>query len=295
MHLTPAPQFEKNSEGDRFMANEFNENDTDDSAEEDEQFSIAIDDSILSEALASVEKRMGRQKRKDDMGLGGLDLAALAAVEDELAIEIEEESAVEVEKTQASVEARLRAMEAEEEAENLQRKLEGLSENRNQIEQQVHSLRTRAQKSSDALRLAEQRNKNLKEALEKQQRDVDRLLERRKIERKAEYVKGKTDAVLALAEVIDNLFRALEHETSDVERLLEGVRMCLGQFSGNLGNVGIETIAPQPGEPFNPEKHEAIANESSTEVESGHIISIVTRGYAIEGKLIRAARVCVAD
>ncbi len=71
--------------------------------------------------------------------------------------------------------------------------------------------------------------------------------------------------------------------------------MCLGQFAGNLGNVGIETIAPEPGDPFNPEKHEALSNEASTTVESGHIVSIVTRGYAIDGRLIRAARVCVAD
>lgn len=265
----------------------------DDHGIEDEQFSIAIDDSILSDALASVEKRLGRQKRNDSMNLGDLDLAALAAVEDELAIEIEEEGDG-PSTAQASVEARLRAMEAEEEAEALQRKLEGLSENRDQIENQMHSLRSRAQKANEALRLADQRNKNLKEALEKQQRDVDRLLERRKKERKGEYTKGQSDAVLALADVVDNLFRALEHSATDSARLLEGVKMCLGQMAGNLSAVGIETIAPEPGEAFDPEQHEAIANEASDAVESGHIISIVNRGYAIDGKLIRAARVCVA-
>lgn len=284
------------------MANQFNENDIDDDELHDpEQFSIAIDDSILSEALASVEKRLGRQKRSDGMDLGALDLAALAAVEDELSIEVEEEEDEEgggspdVQQTQASVEARLRAMEAEEEAETLQRKLEGLSENRDQIEQQVHSLRSRAQKSAEAQRLAEQRAKNLKDALEKQQRDVDRLLERRKKEKKDEYLKGQTSAVLALAEVIDDLFRALEHSSTDTERILEGVQMCLGQFESNLKSAGVTTIAPKPGEPFNPEQHEAIANEASESIESGHIISIVSRGYAIDGKLIRAARVCVAD
>ena len=278
------------------MANQFNETGIDDDEIEDpDQFSIAIDDSILSEALASVEKRMGRQKRSDDMDLGSLDLAALAAVEDELSIEVEEEAPPDLQQTQASVEARLRAMEAEEEAETLQRKLEGLSENRDQIEQQVQTLRTRAQKSAEAQRLAEQRSRNLKEALEKQQRDVDRLLERRKKEKKDEYLKGQSSAVLALADVIDDLFRALEHGSTDAERILEGVQMCLGQFESNLKSAGVSTIAPKPGEAFNPEQHEAIANEASDSVESGHIISIMSRGYAIDGKLIRAARVCVAD
>ena len=97
-----------------------------------------------------------------------------------------------------------------------------------------------------------------------------------------------------MADVIDDLFRALEHGSTDGERLLEGVKMCIGQFASNLRAAGIETIAPAPGDAFDPEQHEAIANEASDSVESGHIISIVNRGYAIDGMLIRAARVCVA-
>ena len=73
------------------MTTPFYESETDDDeVKSDESFSIALDDSILSEALASVEKRMGRSQR-DELDLGALDLDALAAVEDELAIEIEEE------------------------------------------------------------------------------------------------------------------------------------------------------------------------------------------------------------
>ena len=275
------------------MAHEFDESDAEGDGNTDpEQFSISIDESILSDALASVEMRMARSQEDD---VGSLDLEALAAVESELAIEVEEESEDSIQQSQASVEARLRAMEAEEETEKLQRKLAGLSQNRDQIEQQVLTLKTRAQKTTEALRLAEQRNKNLKEALEKQQRDVDRLLERRKKEKTDEFQKGQSGAVLAMADVIDDLFRALEHGSTDGERLLEGVKMCIGQFASNLRAAGIETIAPKPGDAFNPEQHEAIANEASDSVESGHIVSIVNRGYAIDGKLIRAARVCVAD
>lgn len=272
------------------------ENEPDDEAGADsEQFSIAIDDSILSEALASVEKRLGRSQRQAEMDIGPLDLTALAAVEEELAIEIEEEapSAGDVDQA-ASVEARLRAMEAEQEAETLRDKLEGLSENRDNIEQQLRKLSNRAQKASEAQRLAEQRSKNLKEALEKQQKDVDRLLERRKKEKIDEYSRGRSDAVMAVAEVIDNLFLAMGHDEADPAKLIEGLRICLGQFEGNLAHVGVDTIAPQRGDEFNPELHEAIANEVDDEVPAGHIVSIVSRGYAAKGKLIQAARVCVA-
>jgi molecular chaperone GrpE len=72
------------------------------------------------------------------------------------------------------------------------------------------------------------------------------------------------------------------------------MRMCLGQFETSLNHAGVTTIAPAPGDPFNPELHEAIANEEAEGIEPGHIISIMSRGYSADGKLIRAARVCVA-
>jgi molecular chaperone GrpE len=275
------------------------DSDNDDTTEGDELFSIAIDDTILSEALASVEKRMGRSLRQAEMDIGPLDLDALAAVEQELSIEVEDadEAGPEVSAVNAttSVEARLRAMEAEEEAEALRGKLEGLSENRDKIEEHLRSLSNKAQKASEAQRLAELRSRNLKDALEKQQKDVDRLLERRQREKSEEYSRGRADAVTAMAEVIDNLFLALSHDEGDPERLIEGIRICLGQFRVNLAHVGVKTIIPKVGQPFNPEWHEAIASESVPDIAAGHIVSIVSRGYLADGKLIQAARVCVSN
>jgi len=276
------------------------ENEPDETSDEDKQFDISIDDSILNEALASVEKRMGRKKRSDQVDVGPLDLSALAAMEEELAIEIEEEEDTNAPASDpsphaaASVEARLRAMEAEQEAENLRDKLEGLSENRDNIEHQLRTLSSRAQKAGEAQRAAEKRSHNLKDALEKQQRDVERLLERRKKDKSDEYNRGRAAAIEAMADVIDNFHLALSHDDGDPAKLLEGVRMCLGQFDSNLSQAGVETIAPEPGDVFNPELHEAIANEDADGIEPGHIISIMSRGYMAGGKLIRAARVCVA-
>lgn len=272
------------------------ENEPDDADEMDEQFSIAIDDSLLSEALEAVERRMSGDKDPDNIDIGPLDLDALAAVESELAIEIEEESesSPDVEQASASVEARLRAMEAEQEAENLQKKLAGLTERRDKTDQQLRSLSSRAKKAAEAQRLAEQRAKNLKEALEKQQRDVEKLLERRKREKVEEYNRGRATTLSAVADVIDNFVLALKHDNSDPERLLEGMRMCLQQFQANLNQAGIETIAPEPGDAFNPEWHEAIATESADGIEAGCVVSLMSRGYVADGKLIRAARVAVA-
>ena len=51
---------------------------------------------------------------------------------------------------------------------------------------------------------------------------------------------------------------------------------------------------PAPGDAFNPEWHEAIATESREGIEPGCVVSLMSRGYVADGKLIRAARVAVA-
>lgn len=264
---------------------------------DDETFSISIDDSVLNEALASVEKSMGRKQRKNAMNLGPLDLDALAAMEDELAIEIEEEDEdadASLASTQASVEARLRAMDAESEAKSLKEKLDGLTANRDQIETQMHNLKSRAKKSLDAQRMAEMRNSDLKTAFEKQQVDLERLQERRTKERSADHRKGQADTILAIADVIDNLFRALEHKDGNDASVTKGIEICLGQLEGSLLSAGIETISPKEADPFDPAIHEALSSEDSDSVETGHIVSVVSRGYQIGGILVRPARVCVS-
>jgi len=272
------------------------ENEPDDDGTEDDQFSIAIDDSLLTEALAAVEMRMGRTKRAADIDLGPLDLDALAAVESERAIEVEEEpQEANLEQASASVAARLRAMEAEEEAEHLQQRLAGLTESREQSEQKAQRLTERDRRATEAQRAAERRAQNLKQALEKQQNDVSNLLERRKREKIDEFHRGRSVTLNAVADVIDNFFLALGHDQSDPEKLLEGVRMCLNQFQTHLNQAGIETIAPRPGDAFDPEKHEAMATETADGIEPGCIASLMSRGYMADGRLIRAARVAVAE
>ena len=132
-------------------------------------------------------------------------------------------------------------------------------------------------------------------ALEKQQKDVDRLLKRRKQEQQDQYERGRADAVLTLVEVLDNLVLALGHSKSNPKQMIEGVQMVVQQFEGNLRRLGVETVASTRGTVFDPNVHEAIANEPDSELDNGQIMTTISRGYTIVGKLLRAARVCVAD
>jgi hypothetical protein len=80
--LTHSPSDETNPQEDQTLSHPFLENEPD-----DESFSISLDDSILNEALASVDKNMGRRRRKSAMDLGPLDLDALTVARRLLTIE----------------------------------------------------------------------------------------------------------------------------------------------------------------------------------------------------------------
>ncbi len=48
------------------------------------------------------------------------------------------------------------------------------------------------------------------------------------------------------------------------------------------------------GEPFDPERHEAMAMLPSATAEPGSVLQVVQRGYELNGRLLRPARVLVA-
>ena len=95
--------------------------------------------------------------------------------------------------------------------------------------------------------------------------------------------------VVELLPVLDNLDRALEAE-GDIR---EGVRATREQLADALGKEGLLPIASD-GQPFDPNVHEAVMGQPSEEHEEGTILQTFQRGYLLNGKPIRAAKVVVA-
>ena len=60
-----------------------------------------------------------------------------------------------------------------------------------------------------------------------------------------------------------------------------------------MEKYGVTQISPE-GEPFDPELHEAMTMAESTTAEPNSVISVVQRGYQLNGRLLRPARVIVA-
>jgi molecular chaperone GrpE len=98
----------------------------------------------------------------------------------------------------------------------------------------------------------------------------------------------------ALLPVRDSLEAGLATaDKADVEALLEGKRATLRLLDAALKQVGITEVDPL-GEPFDPEKHEAMTLQTSATAEPNTVLTVIQKGYAIHDRLLRPARVIVS-
>ena len=101
------------------------------------------------------------------------------------------------------------------------------------------------------------------------------------------------DVLLQVAPILDNLRRALHQETQEAELLKQGVELICGQFNDVLKGYGLAEIE-SVGQPFDPEVHEALAEVPDDEHAPGTIIEEMEKGYKLNDKVVRYARVVVS-
>ena len=93
--------------------------------------------------------------------------------------------------------------------------------------------------------------------------------------------------------VLDNFEMALTAAENADPAIRDGVQMIYDQFLSVLKEAGVEGI-DAGGELFDPNVHEAISQKETTEVEEGTVVQQVQRGYKLNDRLVRPARVIVA-
>ena len=100
--------------------------------------------------------------------------------------------------------------------------------------------------------------------------------------------------VKELLPVLDDLERALqaaaEHEEAQLE---DGVRLVHRSLAQLLEREGVEEI--DASGVFDPHVHEAMLAQPSEEAESGDVLDVMQKGYKIGGRVVRPARVIVAE
>ncbi len=82
-------------------------------------------------------------------------------------------------------------------------------------------------------------------------------------------------------------------DAADVESILAGSEATLKLLNTTFDRFGIVEVDPE-GEPFDPELHEAMTMQPSADAEPGSVLTVIQKGYTLNGRLIRPARVIVA-
>jgi len=130
--------------------------------------------------------------------------------------------------------------------------------------------------------------------------EIDNLRKRnaREVENARNF--GIERLVNAILPVLDSLEAALkaateaEAGTVEIDTLIEGDRATLRLLNQALDDAGIEEIDPE-GEPFDPERHEAISMLPSPTAEPNSVMTVVQKGFSLRGRVVRPARVVVAQ
>ena len=116
-------------------------------------------------------------------------------------------------------------------------------------------------------------------------------------EAKAAQERGAIKLALELLPAIDNLDRALAHAASSEENgdgsLIAGIKHVHSDLIAALKRAEIEPYSPE-GEPFDPQFHEAVAQQPIEGTEPGTVVEVYQRGYRRGESVLRPARVVVA-
>ncbi len=100
--------------------------------------------------------------------------------------------------------------------------------------------------------------------------------------------------VRELLPILDDLERALEAaERHEEAQLVEGVRLVEQALRGALRKEGLSEIETDGA--FDPHVHEALLAQASDGAEPGSVLEVVQRGYRLGDKVVRPARVIVAE
>jgi molecular chaperone GrpE len=123
---------------------------------------------------------------------------------------------------------------------------------------------------------------------------------RKRMEREKEnLIKFGNERVLSdLIQVMDNFERTIEmlkhDEDPKIKNIVSGIDMVQKQFTDTLAKHGLTTVQ-SVGKDFDPNFHEALAQEYVEGAKPNQVIKEFQKGYTLNGRLLRASKVVVAS
>jgi len=142
-----------------------------------------------------------------------------------------------------------------------------------------------------AQQLTEQQDKFLRLAAE-----YDNYRKRTAKEKENIYADAKIETLTAMLPVYDNLERGLaqfKDEDKDSPHR-KGLEMIFSQFRESLAKLGVTTI-DAVGQPFDPEKHNAVMHVEDETVGENTVVEVLQQGFLLGDRVLRFAIVKVAN
>ena len=156
-------------------------------------------------------------------------------------------------------------------------------------EESLETTRDEISALADELELARRERDEYLDDMRRMKAELENSRKRQEKERARLTQLASERLVRELLPVVDNLERALEAE-GDIR---EGVVATLDHLTSVLGREGLTPVLSD-GEPFDPTVHEAVMGQPSEEHEEDTIIQTFERGYTLNGRPLRPAKVVVA-
>lgn len=150
--------------------------------------------------------------------------------------------------------------------------------------------------SAEALAKAEAEAADWRDKYLRLQAEFDNYRKRTLKEKMSLVESGGENVIKALLPVVDDVDRALAamEKSDDVEALRGGVRLISQKFNEVMRQQGVNEIEAV-GKEFDVDVHEAVARFPIDGKNSGEIIDVVQKGYKLGDKVIRYAKVVVAE
>ena len=124
------------------------------------------------------------------------------------------------------------------------------------------------------------------------QADFDNYRKRMARENAAAADRGVAKLAKELLPALDHLELALKAAEGH-EDVVKGFAMVAGEIQAALARVGIQAFSPK-GEAFDPNEHEAMAQQPVEGAKAGTVVEVYQAGYKLNGNVVRPARVVVA-
>jgi len=139
----------------------------------------------------------------------------------------------------------------------------------------------------------------LKDRLMRALAEAENIRKRGERDRREAEQYGGSKLARDLLPVYDNLRRGLD-AADDQSRevasgVIEGIELTLRELLNVFGKHGIRPIAPEVGDPFDPQLHQAMFEAPVPNVPKGHIVQVMVEGFELHDRLLRPAQVGVSS